>query len=80
MGSARNSAPDPRRVGSPVGSPRSARAPLHPVSVIEPPAASTPGRTSPESCHDITTGRGGSADSVYNAERIAHVSLTGWKC
>ncbi len=79
MGSTRDSAPDPRRTGSPVRPPLSAHLRLHPVSPIAPLAASTPGRTPPESCHDLTTGRGCHADSVYNAERIAQVSITAWE-
>ncbi len=49
MGSARDSAPDPRRAGSPMRPPPSARPRLHPISAIAPLAASTPGRTPPES-------------------------------
>ncbi len=75
MGSARDSASDPRRARSPVRLPLSARPRLHPVSTIAPLAASTSGRTPPESCQDLTTGRGWSADSVSNAERIAQASL-----
>jgi len=58
MGSARDGAPDPRRAGSSVCPPISAPAHVHPVSVIAPLAASTPGRTPPESCHGMTTRRG----------------------
>ena len=79
MGSARDSAPDPRRLGSLVCPPLSASPRLHAVSAIAPLAASTPGRTPPESCHDLTTGRGCSADSAYNAERIAHAFPTAWE-
>jgi hypothetical protein len=79
MGSARDSAPDPRRLGSLVCPPLSASPRLHAVSAIAPLAASTPGRTPPESCHDLTTGRGCSADSVSNAERIGHASVTAWE-
>ena len=49
MGSARDSSPNPRRADSPVCSPLSARAHIYPVSAITPLAASTPGRTPPES-------------------------------
>jgi hypothetical protein len=79
MGSVRDSAPDPRRAASPVCPPLSAGPRLHPVSAIAPLAASTPGRTPPESCHDLTTGRGCSADSASKAERIAHAFLTAWE-
>jgi len=79
MGSARDSASDPRRADSPVCPPMSARAHPHPSSASTPLAASTPGRTPPESCHDLTTGRGCSADSAYNAERIAHASVIAWE-
>jgi hypothetical protein len=79
MGSARDRAPDPSRAGSPVLPPRSARPHLRPVSALAPLAASTPGRIPPESCQDLTTGRECSADSVYNAERIAQASLPAWE-
>jgi len=78
MGSVRDSSPEPRRAGSPMHPSLFARPRLHPASAITPLAASTPGRT-PESCHDMTTGRGCYADSVYNAERIAHASVTAWE-
>jgi hypothetical protein len=58
MGSTRDSAPDPRRARSPVRPPRSVRARFHPGSAISPLATSTPGRTPPESCQDLTTGKG----------------------
>jgi hypothetical protein len=79
MGSARDSAPDPRPHGAQGRPPMFAPPCLYPVSAITPLAASTPGRTPPESCHDLTTGRGCSVDSVSKAERIAHAFLTAWE-
>jgi len=79
MGSARDSSPDPRRAGSTVRPQLSGRPRPKPVSAIAPLAASTPERTPPESCHDLTTGRGCYADSVYNPERITHASVTAWE-
>ena len=79
MGSVRDSASDPRRAGSPMHPSLFARPRLHPASAIVPLATSTPGRTPPESCHDLTTGRGCYADSASNAERIAHASVTAWE-
>jgi len=79
MGSVRDSASDPRRAGSPMHPSLFARPRLHPASAIAPLAASTPGRTPPESCHDLTTGRGCCADSVSKAERIGHALLTAWE-
>ena len=48
MGSARDSAPDPRRADNPVCPPLSARAPLHPVSAIAPIRHSSSGPSRPQ--------------------------------
>jgi len=86
MGSARDSAPDPRRAGSPVHPPLSAHPRPQPLSIVAPPAAFTPGRSPLESrvtrlvCKYPNAAKDRGWQFLFPAERVAHASVTVWEC